>query len=409
MLPTSAHHLDLRRLELFHALEANELDALLSHARDRWLEPGDVLFREGDPGDALAIVVRGEVAVSLRDVPMQGAEVAVLGAGALIGEGAFLDPEPRSATVVAAVPSVVLELDPNGFHALRRECPRVAARLLAAILRGVAQKLHAVDRRIAIELGEVSAFAPLSSPPAAEPGAIRSRWPRSTPPSPPRPRTVEPFALRACGVTLDCSDDDLGAMLSACEERHFAGGEVLSSQGSEARSCYFVLAGEVEVVKALMNGERVLTTLGAGSIVGQAALMDRTRRSATLRARRAVTALEMGRDGYERLVGGSGPAALSLQHHLAAVSVRQLREADRRLVAVLARGRGRAPEAQPADGAQPREDRRRRDLQYIQAAVGEVAMDLDVIELGDDDLLPATGEEGASHAPPPLLGGRAEA
>ncbi len=405
MLPASAHHLDLRRLELFHPLEVAELDAFLSHARDRWLEPGDVLFREGDPGDALAIVVRGEVAVSLRDVPIPGAEVAVLGAGALIGEGAFIDPEPRSSTVVATAPSVVLELDRRGFEALRREWPRVAARLLTAILHGVARKLHAVDRRIAIELGEVSAFAPLSSPPAAEPGRIRSRWPRSAPPPPRRP-TVEPFALRACGVTLDCGDDDLRALLSACEERHFAGGEVLSSQGSEARCCYFVLAGEVEVVKALMAGERVLTTLRAGSTVGQAALLDGTRRSATLRARRTVTALEMGRDGYERLVGAGGPAAVSLQHHLATVSVRQLREADRRLVAVLARGRGRAG-ASPmtGGGAEPREDRRRRDLQYIQAAVGEVSMDLDVIEMGDGDLLPATGDDGSSHAPPPLPGG----
>ncbi len=400
MLPASAHHLGLRSLDLFRPLEVAELDAILSHARDRWLEPGDVLFREGDAGDALAIVVRGEVAVSLRDAPMPGTEVAALGVGSLIGEGALVDPAPRSATVVATVPSVVIELDRRGFDALRREHPRVAAHLLSAILDGVARKLHAVDRRIAIELGEVSAFAPLSSPPPAEPGPIRSLWPRSAPPPAPRRRTVEPFALRACGVTLDCNDDDLEALLAVCEERRFAGGEVISSQGSEARSCYFILAGEVEVVKAVLTGQRVLTTLGAGSIVGQAALMDGTRRSATLRARRAVTALEMGREGYERLVGASGPAAVSLQHHLAMVSIRQLREADRRLVAVL--GRRRAGAAQTSGGGtEPREDRRRRDLQYIQAAVSEVAMDLDVIELGDDDLLPETnGEErtAADHA-----------
>ena len=65
------------------------------------LEPGEILFQAGDPGDAVYVVVDGEVEV--RNSTPDGREVRLvaLGPGALVGEMAALDGGPRSADVAA--------------------------------------------------------------------------------------------------------------------------------------------------------------------------------------------------------------------------------------------------------------------------------------------------------------------
>ncbi|MDP3217851.1 MAG: cyclic nucleotide-binding domain-containing protein, partial [Deltaproteobacteria bacterium] len=323
----------LRRLEIFRPFSPADLDAFDALARERWLEPGDAICREGDRGGALAIVLQGEGTVRLRGAPEHSAEVASLGAGSIVGEGAFLDPAPRSATVVASVPTVIVELDRGGFEALLRDHPRAASHLLGIILRDVARRLRGVDRRVAIELGEVSAYAPLTGPPGAsddDPGVVGGT-------------SITPADLRACGAAFLGRDEGLATLLRACTERRFEAGAVLSHQGSEARSCFIVVSGSVAVVKSLMASERVLTTLGPGAIAGQFALVDRARRSSTLRALTPVVALELGRDAFDRLLAASSPVALDLQRHLGTTSVRQLREANRRLAAVLSGRARRAP------------------------------------------------------------------
>lgn len=382
----STRPLTLRRLDAFRALSAAEIDALDARGRQRWLEPGDALFIEGQASHAVAIVLQGELAVSLRGNPEHSTEVASLGPGAVVGEGALVDPAPRSATVTAAVPTVVVELDRADFAALAREQPGAASHLLGMILRDVARKLRAVEQRVAIELGEVSAYPPLTPPPGAPDDADAAPG-RADP-------TVTPAALRATGLALPCDDVQLAALVGACSARRYAAGEVLSQQGTEARSCFILVEGEVEVVKSLLGAERALTTLGPGAMAGQVALIARTRRSSSLRALRPVLALELGREPFDRLLAASSPVALGLQRHLATACVRQLREADRLLSAVLSRAARRGGRASWEPGASPG-DRHRHDLEYIGAAAGEVDMNLDVVELGDDDLLDDDG-------PPPL-------
>ena len=65
------------------------------------LEPGELLFQAGDPGDAVYVIVDGEVEV--RNSTLDGREVRLvaLGPGALVGEMAALDGGPRSADVAA--------------------------------------------------------------------------------------------------------------------------------------------------------------------------------------------------------------------------------------------------------------------------------------------------------------------
>lgn len=65
------------------------------------LQPGEVLFQAGDPGDAVYVVVDGEVEVRNSTPDGRDVRLVALGPGALVGEMAALDGGPRSADVAA--------------------------------------------------------------------------------------------------------------------------------------------------------------------------------------------------------------------------------------------------------------------------------------------------------------------
>ena len=60
------------------------------------LAPGDFLFREGDKGDKMYVLLEGEIDILLGDFVLETA-----GPGALIGEMALIDDSPRTANAVA--------------------------------------------------------------------------------------------------------------------------------------------------------------------------------------------------------------------------------------------------------------------------------------------------------------------
>ena len=145
--------------------------------------------------------------------------------------------------------------------------------------------------------------------------------------------TVE--QLRATGQFEPFSDAELEAFLGATVTRTFAPREVLCQQSRPATSCFIIVSGEVDVVKESAGRERLLTRLSAGAIAGQLALIDRAPRTASLRASSTVVALELTRDVFERLVSASSPLAFRFRVQIAIATGRQLREANRRLLALL--------------------------------------------------------------------------
>jgi voltage-gated potassium channel len=90
----------------------------LLQARD--VAAGTVVVRAGDPGDAMYFIVSGEATVYI------GQGTVVLGPGSFFGEMALLFHTPRSASVVATRPSVLLVLDIADFHQLAGRRPDFA-------------------------------------------------------------------------------------------------------------------------------------------------------------------------------------------------------------------------------------------------------------------------------------------
>jgi CRP-like cAMP-binding protein len=123
---------------LFAGLSQEALEKLVQQLTLVHLGDGEILFREGDPGDALYVIVEGEVAVLAEGPPR--VEMARLGAGSFMGEVALMTDQPRSATVQAVADAELLRIDRKTLSSVLSTHGEV----LAAVLRFVRDRL--VDR-----------------------------------------------------------------------------------------------------------------------------------------------------------------------------------------------------------------------------------------------------------------------
>lgn len=155
----------LRRVGAFSQVAAGDLDTLLSCLRWRTLAAGDVLFREGDYGDALVLVADGALSVRVRRGEAD-VEIARVGAGELVGEMACVDPAPRSATLVALSPAVVAELSRDALHAMRVGAPALSALVVGAVIREVTRRLRDIEARVDREVSPSRPPPSPSSPPS---------------------------------------------------------------------------------------------------------------------------------------------------------------------------------------------------------------------------------------------------
>jgi len=122
-----------RDIPLLARLAGADLRALASHGRVRRYPAEAVIFREGDRGDSLHIVMEGSVRVSVLSSKGEEATVALLGPGEFVGDLALLDGRPRSASAVASEPTRTLVVTRDDFRRWLAERPKAALVLLEAL------------------------------------------------------------------------------------------------------------------------------------------------------------------------------------------------------------------------------------------------------------------------------------
>ena len=128
-----SHHEPLRDVPLLARLPEADLKALASRGRVRSHRAGAALFREGDPGDALYVVVEGSVRVAVLSAGGVEATVALLGPGEFVGDLALLDGRPRSASAIAHRATKTLVVRRDDFRRWLAERPRASFALLEAL------------------------------------------------------------------------------------------------------------------------------------------------------------------------------------------------------------------------------------------------------------------------------------
>jgi CRP-like cAMP-binding protein len=84
-------------------------------------EPGQTIFREGDQGDSMYVVLEGEVEIRVKD-----RVIDTTGPGGIVGEMALVDNRPRSASVLAKTACKLVPVNERQFNFMVQETPLFA-------------------------------------------------------------------------------------------------------------------------------------------------------------------------------------------------------------------------------------------------------------------------------------------
>ncbi len=103
------------------------------------LDPGQVIFSEGEPGHEMFIVRTGNV-----DLRVGDAVVETVGQGGIFGEMALVDPAPRSATAVAGPDCSLVLVEERSFNDLLRRVPGLGLEIMRVMARRLRRASHPV-------------------------------------------------------------------------------------------------------------------------------------------------------------------------------------------------------------------------------------------------------------------------
>ncbi|HKY38853.1 MAG TPA: cyclic nucleotide-binding domain-containing protein [Polyangiaceae bacterium] len=232
---------------LFSALDPDSFKATVSVFEVRFVKGNQALVEEGSVGNEAFIVARGELDVSKRSMKPDGAPLALarLGNGALFGEMALLSSAPRTATVTACRPSVVLVGSKAALDRVAAKAPEVG-RVFAEFCR----------RRMLDNLVRTNFILKAASP--AE-----------------RPALIERFTIK-----------------------QFNQGERIVQQGSPPDGLHIVALGEVNIVHNDGKDNTLVARLGPGEVVGEVALVLRRPAITDVVAHHPTVTLFLQRDRF---------------------------------------------------------------------------------------------------------------
>jgi hypothetical protein len=118
----------LKKVNLFANVPADYLASIVPLLKEKTFYKNEVLFSEGDVGDAFYLIKSGSISVIANDK-----EVAVLGIGEGIGEMALIEGETRSATAIIKEDSQLFQLSSSDFNKLLNSYSSITISLLKTL------------------------------------------------------------------------------------------------------------------------------------------------------------------------------------------------------------------------------------------------------------------------------------
>jgi CRP-like cAMP-binding protein/thioredoxin reductase/Pyruvate/2-oxoacid:ferredoxin oxidoreductase delta subunit len=232
----------VRALPLYAALTPLQIREILIHAELHRKNPGEVVIARGEFANSVFSVLEGEVAI--QPDPDRPQERVRLGPGEFFGELALLSGRRRTRTVLAAAPSLLLEVDRNTMVRLVRSVPEIR---------------QVID------------------------GAAITRY-------------LKVF------FASDIDDAVLAEVVRTAAVVEFKPGEVLIEEGAHDDSVYFIRSGSVTVSNRIGGKDIVSAYVPAGNYVGEMAMLMQAPRSATVRAAVATAAIRIDSAAFRALL-----------------------------------------------------------------------------------------------------------
>lgn len=358
----------LLRAPIFSALGPDGLRQLLPALTRRNLVKDEILYRAGDHGDSLAVVLRGGLIVSFLNGDQGMVELRRLGSGEMVGEMACMDPAPRSATVIAGVDTEIVEMNRSMLSSIQGISPTLAADIIGAISSMVCSRIRDTNESVVRCVRDMLAGSRKTSSLKREATPIGKGVPSQIR----APRLVHVTA-RDLPPHYPLDTEDLRLLASVGRQRYLDDSEMLCKEGDTGSAAYFLIEGSLDVLREIGGDFRLLATIPKGGVVGQLSLLDSRVRSASLRSRGKVRVLELERETFLGLVRKTNPFAIRFQEHVCVTGIRQLRCATRlhsQIESVLESGGKKLPIG----------DSQELQLNYVSAALEEWGLSLDDLD-----------------------------
>ena len=179
---------DLRKSPLFQGLSDEELQKLMDMAEPVYLRAGETLIKQGEPGDAAYVVIKGEFEVQ-KQTGQSLIKIDVRNSGDVVGEMALLSRAPRNATLIAKTDGEVLRIPQEAFETLLRSSTTAARAVLHWVISRLTQNeslLHQQEKMAALGTMSAGLAHELNNPAAAAQRSAsqlketQSRWLRLT-------------------------------------------------------------------------------------------------------------------------------------------------------------------------------------------------------------------------------------
>lgn len=147
----------------------------------------------------------------------------------------------------------------------------------------------------------------------------------------------------------DLDAAELSEIVQILQIQRLREGQVLFREGDRGDSWYVLYEGEVEVLKDTEIEQRRITTLGPRACIGEMAILDGSRRSATVRATRSATVFRFRKSSFDELLRDDNIGAYKLVYQMARLLAARQRDTTARLAELLGREVSRPvrPEIEP--------------------------------------------------------------
>ncbi len=156
----------LQGIPMCHGLSPANIEELIAIAEEKAVKKGATLFREGEPGDLLLVVLDGKVEVTKRE-----AVLATLEAGSVLGEMSLLGGDTRSATAAAVTDVKYLAIHNGPFQQLLGKDNIAALKVVHNLAQVMGKRLALINEKLVDSLGK-----PKKREELADFGRILNRW-----------------------------------------------------------------------------------------------------------------------------------------------------------------------------------------------------------------------------------------
>ncbi len=307
-----ATFMEVRRLELFHGLNDDDVAGLVQLAERVSLLPGQLLFEQGDLDSDFFAVLLGRLEVA-RPTPVGAQVTARLERGQVVGEVAFCDGLPHAATVTAETASELVRFP----AAVVRELIASDVRFGVALLRMLAHSLNWKIRQAGSFMSQI--VAPAGTPPAPVPAGTGDRV------------GLGPDAKLAALRELGLTGREVDVLAGTMRAETYPPGAFIAIEGDIGNFLYLLVDGHVRVSRRFAPaGEEALAVLGRGELFGEPSLIGAQPVSADLRSDSSgCTVLSINRRRLEALLRDRprlGAELLALYCRILCCRIRSLTE-----------------------------------------------------------------------------------